>query len=314
MPTDIEHDFHVTTVVTTYNRPEDTAIAIQSALDQSHSPHDVVVVDDGSKDNTREFLLDRFGQSITYYYKENGGVSSARNFGVEKAEGPYVAFLDSDDKWLPHKLSQQVARFRARPELAMVLTGYHRVDRSGAILRTCNRRQEFPREGAIFDQVVKHPYLVPSTMMIKREAFLSIGSFNEGLRTAEDVEIFMRVALYGSIGFAYEPLTICLEHEDEGLSILAQTYYDHVRATENFVRDHSARFNQENKDTALFHVYSVCALGLLWKRDYKGAFLFASKAMRFINSLETALFIKEFNVKLAKTLAVDVKRLVLSRR
>lgn len=313
MTIDSEKDFHVTSIVTTYNRPEDTAVAIQSALDQSHNDHDVVVVDDGSKDHTREFLSERFGQRISYHYKENGGVSSARNFGVSKAQGPFIAFLDSDDRWVPAKLEQQIERFRRRPELAMVLSGYHRVDRESAILRSSDRREHFPREGAIFDQVVKHPYLVPSTVMMRQEAFEAVGQFDEGLRTAEDIDLFMRVALDHQIGFCYEPLTFCLEHEDEGLSILVQTYYDHVRATEDFVRRNSARFSEASKNAALFHAYSVCALGLLWKRDYKGALLFASKAVRFINSLESALFIKTFNVRLAKSLVVDAKRLVFSR-
>src|SRR5690242_5703997 len=123
----------ITTVIPTYNRSADVVLAVESALAQRYpsDQHEVIVVDDGSTDDTEAVLAARFGDRIRYMKKQNGGVSAARNFGIEHARGDAVAFLDSDDTWEPDKLAAQAAILAARPRVAMVLTSMIMVDGEG---------------------------------------------------------------------------------------------------------------------------------------------------------------------------------------
>lgn len=102
----------VSVIIPTYNRSDSIGAAIQSVIDQKYRPLDVIVIDDGSTDNTRNivrpFLQENDELSISYYYQNNGGVSAARNTGINKSKGKYISFLDSDDILLPNKISHQV--------------------------------------------------------------------------------------------------------------------------------------------------------------------------------------------------------------
>ncbi len=120
----------ISVVIPTYNRAAFICRAVDSALGQTYAPLEVVVVDDGSKDDTRE-VLRKYGDRIRYVAKENGGVSSARNVGVREATGEYIAFLDSDDTWVPEKLAVQMDIFRAHPDYGMVLSECAQVTAEG---------------------------------------------------------------------------------------------------------------------------------------------------------------------------------------
>ena len=99
----------VSVVIPTYNRREYVQEAIDSVLAQSYTDYELIVVDDGSNDSTGEALHSRYGDRLAYEWRPNAGVSAARNRGLELARGEFIAFLDSDDVWLPQKLQQQVA-------------------------------------------------------------------------------------------------------------------------------------------------------------------------------------------------------------
>src|SRR5262245_10495553 len=117
-------DPHVSTVIPTYNRQEDVTRAVQSALGQTYPAelHEIVAVDDGSKDfAATQAAMAPFGSRVRLLSKENGGVSSARNFGVVQARGELIAFLDSDDAWRPEKLRRQVDHLLAHADHGMVL-------------------------------------------------------------------------------------------------------------------------------------------------------------------------------------------------
>ena len=104
----------VSVIIPTYNRAMRCKTAVESVLSQTHENVEVIVIDDGSRDNTREVICGMDGR-VRYIYQSNAGVSAARNRGLEEATGDYIAFLDSDDSWLPWKLEAQLSTLRAFP-------------------------------------------------------------------------------------------------------------------------------------------------------------------------------------------------------
>ena len=106
----------ISVIIPTFNRKKTIGRAIQSVKNQSLSPFEILIIDDGSKDGTEEWVKEKF-QNIKYIYQNNQGVSSARNIGIENAYGDWVAFLDSDDEWLPNKLYEQVRSVESNPKI-----------------------------------------------------------------------------------------------------------------------------------------------------------------------------------------------------
>src|SRR4030042_587586 len=111
----------VSVIITTYNRVHFVCEAIDSVLNQTFKDFEIIVVDDGSTDNTKE-ALKRYSKNIFYIYQSNKGRSQARNTGLKVAKGDYIAFLDDDDIWVPHKLEKQVAFMDSNPNIGLVHT------------------------------------------------------------------------------------------------------------------------------------------------------------------------------------------------
>lgn len=124
----------VSVIIPTYNRGYFISKTIDSVLAQTYRPVEIIVVDDGSSDDT-SVVVDKYGSQLRYIYQENAGLASARNTGLAAARGEYIAFQDSDDIWLPWKLQAQVALMRNVPDLALVWTDMTAVDPDGEMVR-----------------------------------------------------------------------------------------------------------------------------------------------------------------------------------
>src|SRR5439155_12157099 len=123
----------VSVVIPSYNRAYIVGQAIESALQQTHRPVEVLVADDGSTDDTRR-VVEGYGPPVRYFYQPNAGVSAARNLGLRHARGEFIALLDSDDWWLPWKVEAQVRLLRAFPDVGMVWTDMAAVDEAGKLV------------------------------------------------------------------------------------------------------------------------------------------------------------------------------------
>jgi len=120
----------VSAIIPTYNRARDVRVAVASVVGQTYpvSSLEILVVDDGGSDDTEEVLAREFGDRIRYLRKPNGGVSAARNYGMEHATGEFLALLDDDDEWRPSKVELQAEILEARPEIGMVVTDTERMN------------------------------------------------------------------------------------------------------------------------------------------------------------------------------------------
>jgi glycosyltransferase involved in cell wall biosynthesis len=194
----------ISVIIPTYNYANFISTALESAVTQTHAPVEIIVVDDGSSDDT-ECRVREFG-GVTYIRKERGGVSSARNLGIEVARGNYLAFLDADDTWERDKLEKQLRMFHDDPEIGMGHCGMREFDGGSGEEDVLVDGES----GWIADHLVLYEGSViigpGSTIMVRRDALGEIGGFDERLTHAEDWEFCVRVAKKFKIGFIPEPL------------------------------------------------------------------------------------------------------------
>lgn len=242
----------VSVVIPTYNRAALCARAVRSALAQTLKDVEVIVVDDGSTDGTRERLASEFGSAVRVLCQSNAGVSAARNAGVRAARAPLIAFLDSDDTWHVDKLEAQVAWLDSHPDFALVLCDLAIVRTDGSLAGTLSRRSRLPRDGDILADVLRAPALVPSTVLVRKRAFEEVGGFDADLRTAEDVDLHLRIAARHKIGLLDRPLVTILQGDGSGLSMLDQTNRDHVFAVSRFIASHRGLLAPAEARRAMF--------------------------------------------------------------
>jgi glycosyltransferase involved in cell wall biosynthesis len=169
----------ISVIIPVYNSEVYLAEALNSVLNQRRQPDEVIVVDDGSTDNSRN-TAHQFGGSIRYeYHPVNHGAATARNRGVELAQGEFLAFLDADDLWVEEKLALQVQAFNDNPDLDMV-SGHVQQFHSPELHESIKQRIKIPQE------VIRGQHV--GAMLIRRDAFEKVGSFNSELKLAEFIE------------------------------------------------------------------------------------------------------------------------------
>lgn len=273
----------VSVIIPTYNRDYSIITAVNSVLAQSYTSIEVIVVDDGSTDNT-ENLIKNYHEKVTYLYKDNGGVSSARNYGIQYSKGDLIAFLDSDDIWTLCKIEKQVSWLNQNRDYGMVLTDVYMVDSSGMMNEKSNRRLAFPDDGYILDKVLLKPSLIPSSILVRRSVLDDVGFFDENLKTAEDLDLHLRIAFKYKIGLITEPLVYILKG-GEGLSQTYSTYEDYVFVIEKFLKNNSTLFCRNLRNKALYNAYLASSNGNYWRGDITAGAKFAFYSMKKITSI-----------------------------
>jgi glycosyltransferase involved in cell wall biosynthesis len=223
----------ISVVIPTYNREQAVCKTLESLIAQTHQNWEALVIDDGSKDNTKQVIAQRFPNEprIRYVYQQNGGAPSARNHGMEIAQGDFIAFLDSDDTWEPWKMELQLACFAKEPEIGMVWTNMASVDAYGNVMnplylatmyrsrRLYSDAQLFDRShtlesthasvnglrmmtGNIFSFMVTGSLVHTSTVMLRRAWQKRVGLFNlEYKPLGEDFDYHLRTTKLGRVGF-----------------------------------------------------------------------------------------------------------------
>ena len=202
----------VSVVIPTYNRADLVQRAVRSVLAQTRPADQVIVVDDGSTDETGPLVRIQFG-SVDYLAQENRGVSAARNRGIEVATGEWIALLDSDDEWLPEKLERQMACLEQEPDYRLCHTDEIWVRRG----RRVNPRRKHAKQGGwIFRDCLPLCAISPSSVLIHRSLFEEVGRFDETLPACEDYDLWLRVCSRWPVLFVPERLVVKHGgHEDQ---------------------------------------------------------------------------------------------------
>lgn len=193
----------VTAIIPAYNAEAFVVEAIDSALSQTHRPLEVVVVNDGSTDQTPR-LLEGYGDQIQVVHQANAGLASARNAGAQAARGDWLAFLDADDLWLPEKIERQVAL--TSPDVGLIYTDRYNWGDRGDLPEVHGAMQAYP-EGDIFVALLLGGnFLTASSAMIRRGAFQELGGFSTEVPSVEDYDLWLRFAASGQVRVVREPL------------------------------------------------------------------------------------------------------------
>lgn len=194
----------VSIIIPTYNRAGMLTEAIDSVLGQDFTDFELIVVDDGSTDDTPQ-ILKAYGSKIRVIRQRHQGVSAARNQGITAATGRFIAFLDSDDLWLPGKLTSQIDFFQNTPDALICQTEEIWI-RNGIRVNPKERHRKY--SGMIFEQSLALCLVSPSAVMARRGLFDRFGLFDENLPACEDYDMWLRVSCRCPIYLIQTPLII----------------------------------------------------------------------------------------------------------
>jgi glycosyltransferase involved in cell wall biosynthesis len=195
-------NFSVSVIIPTFNRVEYLPDALDSVYSQTHPVSEVIVVDDGSTDHTVEKLSPAY-PSVQFLRQENQGVSSARNLGIAQASHPWIALLDSDDRWTPQKLERQVTHLSQNPSLRAVHTGekWIRDGKEINIPASLDKSKE-----GLWERSLEKCIICPSSVLLHQSVFEKTGTFDPSLAICEDYDFWLRLLLTHEIGLIDEPL------------------------------------------------------------------------------------------------------------
>jgi glycosyltransferase involved in cell wall biosynthesis len=306
----------VSTIVPTYNRARDVARAVESAIGQSYPAdrHEILVVDDGSRDEgATEAALRPFGERVRYLRKDNGGVSSARNHGIEHARGDFIAFLDSDDEWLPDKLRRQVALLGERPHCGAAVTDYIHIDAQRRPVGRSRLNERFRDDRPNVLQALRFPGLVPSLTLVRRAVIDEVGPFDTTLRTAEDIDLHLRIARRFGIGLVEEPLARYKMGHEDGLSHGRETYADFMGVISRFVDRHAGEIPEAARAEILLANYVHNARGLIGTGHYADGVRFAIRGARHARGIGDARALLGLGVTFARRVASRAVHRIVQR-
>ena len=246
----------VSVVITTFNRAQLVEEAIRSVLSQRRvAPLEIIVVDDGSTDNTPR-IAEIFKGSVKYVFQDHRGVSSARNRGIKLSSGEWIAFLDSDDLWLPDKLFRHWQFCIENPDILVSQTDEIWL-RQGVRLNP--RKYHEKPDGYCFDRLLERCLVSPSAVMIHRSVFSMVGVFDERLPACEDYDLWLRIGYRFPIGLVREKLVIKRGgHEDQlSSSVKALDRFRIFAMVKLLLRE---PLSEEQKQAVIRELYRKCRI------------------------------------------------------
>lgn len=234
----------VSVVIPTYNTAKYIGYTLDSVLNQTYKDFEIIVVNDGSTDNTIE-VLKPYTEQIRYIYQKNGGRSKARNTGIQAANGKYIAFLDSDDLWTPAKLERQVEIMEENKEIDFLFGDKQRFADDGKIIISSMFREKgydesffgdalFVREA--YQKLLQSNFIPTGTVILKKECFDRTGLFDKAIY-AEDWEFWLRVALFNTLAHSNDLWELERDREGSGSKNLKAVYLSHITTLEKHERD-----------------------------------------------------------------------------
>ena len=195
-------DYNVSVIIPSYNRAYSIERALKSVFRQTYQPNEVILIDNYSTDNTKD-IAQKFNKLI-YVVEKNKGVSFARNKGIKTAKSSWIAFLDSDDEWLPNKLEKQIVRIQETKAKYNLIHTNENWYKDGKYFN--QSKQHTKKGGEIFEECLKLCCISPSSSLLRKDLFNKYGYFDENLPVCEDYDLWLRITAYEKVLFIDEPL------------------------------------------------------------------------------------------------------------
>ncbi len=270
----------VSIIIPTYNRSALLKQALLSCLDQTYRDFEIIVVDDGSTDDTRKMVEGLNSQQIVYIHQSNRGRSRARNRALSKARGKYIAFLDSDDMYLPEKLAVQVKALDENPSYSAAYTSAFNIDFDGNFHPYV---YEATAGGWIYKDIALYIPLTIClpTVMVRREVFDKVGLFDPKLSRFEDTDMWRRIAKISPYLSISEPLCKIRYHEGNEMESPLKLYRALKYYTDKVIREDEPIYGAEIRTMAakLWHHYGKAVLYHKNKNYNKRAMLFIATSL-----------------------------------
>lgn len=259
----------ISVIIPTYNCVRYVNEAVASALAQTYEPIEVIVIDDGSSDDTESVLAPYVG-SIRYHRQENRGAAEARNAGIEMAAGEYIAFLDSDDLWVADKIRTQVDALESNPDFPFVHSDASVIDATGQVIKASANRERQTHNGRVFEEffMCSMAASLTSTVLMRRECFATTGTFDARYPILQDYALFLRVAWHYPVYYIDRPLTkyrmspssltrtsvlANIREQETILREFVEEHDDHFASHEELLQNKWARFHYESGLSLLHH-------------------------------------------------------------
>lgn len=274
----------ITVIITSHNRGEIIGRAVDSVLGQTRSADEIILVDDGSSDNTDQLIKEKY-PDIKYIWQENRGIGHARNTGISQARGIWIAFLDSDDEWLPSKLKDQLKTLQHQPDYKICHTNEIWI-RNGKRVNPMKKHEKFG--GLIFKNCLPLCIISPSSVIIHRSVFEEHGLFDESLPVCEDYDLWLRFCAFLPILYLEKPQIIKYGgHSDQ----LSNKYWgmDRFRiiALEKIIKN--PKLSPEDKDAAthiLIEKIEIYIQGAAKRRKVDEVELYEAKKTKYLQMLQ----------------------------
>ena len=268
-------------VITCFNYGQYLDDCITSVLNQTYRDFEIIVVDDGSTDNTPEIMKRYVGlANVRYIRQENTGQANAKNRGIWESKGKYIAFLDADDKWDPRKLEKQVPLF-FNDLVGVVFSGFTYMNAQGENLdETRNGEWLLPRRGRVTDFLLVDNFVPFSTSVVRRESLDKCGVFDESLKMGIDWDLWLRLSTEFEFDYVDEPLVVYRKgHSNQMSRNLEERQRCADRILEKFLNQFPETVSSRTVKKAFYHTY--CNRGYYYSpRDRVKAVQFFAKAIK----------------------------------
>ena len=297
----------VSVVIPAYNKANLTVKVVESVLNQTYKDIEIIVVDDGSTDDTRQ-LICAYGDKIKYVYKKNGGACSARNVGINLASGEYIGLLDCDDLYLPEKIKLSVDFLEKHPDFGFVHSAAYFTDDKDNILRIFSHYKS-RRTGWIGKDLLFRDFICNSTVIVRKSCFKKVGFFDESIFTPGDWDMWLRLAENYKAGYIDKPLVSYRVSSGYNLSHIEQMKKEEFKILDKaFLRN--LDLNSYDKNKAISNIHYRCFISYLLTGNFSKAKseLISSIQKNKINLILSLLFL--FLIFTPKRLQFLVKRKV----
>ena len=254
---------NISVVIPSYNRREFLKRSIDSAINQTKKPLEIIVVDDGSTDGTETMIKSDY-DFVKFIKQKNKGVSAARNIGIKVSIGEWICFLDSDDEWKKDKLEKQINAMKSNPGYKFFHSNEIWIKNG---LRINQKKKHKKYGGDIFDKCLDMCRISPSSVMIDKTVFDEVGNFNEDLVVCEDYELWLRICDKYRVFFIDEPLIIKYGGHQGQLSYSIESIESHrIKALEHLILGNLNRKNKRHAIQMLLSKLNIYLKGLVKRR------------------------------------------------
>jgi glycosyltransferase involved in cell wall biosynthesis len=209
----------ISVVMPLYNKRGTIIRALNSVFNQTYLPNEIVVVNDGSTDGSEQIIAKLSNPLIKLFHQSNGGVSSARNKGIEESKGDWIAFLDADDEWMPEYLETIKSLSEKFPQCSVLATSYLLQDYKGFRSNIILNKIPFNSEKGLLCNYFEvatcsHPPLWTSAVVVKKTAIEAVGGFPVGIYSGEDLLTWAKLAINSQIGYCTKPLSVFIQDDN----------------------------------------------------------------------------------------------------